>query len=925
MRIAWNFSALLAASALAAPAAAQVTLTPVGTWASGQFNAGAAEISAYDAASKRLFVVDGSAEAIRVLDVTDPTSPTHVDTLDLAPWGSPNSVDVHNGLVVVAVEAAVKTNPGFAVFFDANGTYLNSVIVGSLPDMVTFDPTGTRVLTANEGEPDTDYAVDPEGSVSIVDLTGGVASLTQANVHTAGFTAFNGVALDPAIRIFGPGATVAQDLEPEYVSVSDDSTTAWVTLQENNAIAEIDIATATVTRLLPLGTKDHSGGRRVCRFTSLPDLGTTAAGETIKLGGLSGLHFEGKTSKGNLRFIGTTDRGPNPEPVNVDGDSALERPFALPSFQPEWVRFDVNPRNGEMAITARIPLVQADGTPLSGIPNLAGPSGLANSDEQPCDLFGAPIALDPMGVDLEGIVRASDGTYWMGDEYRPSLLQFHGDGHLMGRYVPYGSNASGVVTGIEALPAVYAQRRANRGFEAVAIAGKILYGFVQSPLDNPDVGNDANSKASRYTRILAFDRIAKQTVGQYLYVLEGGLSDKIGDAVWISGKRFWLLERDDAQGPDGKKKVFEIDLAGATNLGTLPDSITGPGGTLERMTAAELAAAGIVPVSKTLVVDLVASGYQINDKVEGLARISATQIAVINDDDFRIEGTFDTATGLLTPNPAPQEPVLWLLDLPALNRNGLDASDKDGGILIRNWPVHGMYLPDGIVSYQSGGETYLVTANEGDTRDYDAFSEEQRVKDVTLDPAKFPNAAMIQQLPALGRLKITSASGDTDGDGDYDELNSFGARSISIWRASDGALVWDSGDQIELSTAVADPLHFNTSNEDNDTFDGRSDDKGPEPESVALATINGKTLAFVGLERVGGIMTFDVSDPAAPVFAGYANNRDFAGEADQGTALDLGPEGVIWIPAAQSPNGKDLLVVSNEISGTVTLYEISAP
>jgi hypothetical protein len=132
-----------------------------------------------------------------------------------------------------------------------------AVEVGALPDMLVFTPDGKRVLVANEGEPNDAYDVDPEGSVSIIDLPNDITKLTQANVRTATFDKFNDAELDPSIRIFGPGATVAQDLEPEYITVSKDSKTAWVALQENNAIAVLDIDSGEFTALRGLGFKDH--------------------------------------------------------------------------------------------------------------------------------------------------------------------------------------------------------------------------------------------------------------------------------------------------------------------------------------------------------------------------------------------------------------------------------------------------------------------------------------------------------------------------------------------------------------------------------------------------------------------------------------------------------------------------------------------
>jgi hypothetical protein len=234
-----------------------------------------------------------------------------------------------------------------------------------------------------------------------------------------------------------------------------------------------------------------------------------------------------------------------------------------------------------------------------------------------------------------------------------------------------------------------------------------------------------------------------------------------------------------------------------------------------------------------------------------------------------------------------------------------------------------MYQPDAIAAYSHQGTTYLVTANEGDARDYDAFSEEARVEDLTLDPDAYPDAATLQMEQHLGRLHVTTATGDTDGDGDIDQIYAYGARSFSIW-ADDGTLVYDSGDDFEQITAMRFPEEFNATNDENDTFDNRSDDKGPEPEGIVLGTVGTRTYAFIGLERIGGVMVYDVTDPRAPVFLDYVTSRDFAGDAEAGTAGDLGPEGLAYIPAADSPNGQNLLVVSNEISGSIAIFAFTA-
>jgi DNA-binding beta-propeller fold protein YncE len=249
---------------------------------------------------------------------------------------------------------------------------------------------------------------------------------------------------------------------------------------------------------------------------------------------------------------------------------------------------------------------------------------------------------------------------------------------------------------------------------------------------------------------------------------------------------------------------------------------------------------------------------------------------------------------------------------------GLDASDRDSAINIAPWPVFGMFMPDAVSLFQAGGTTYLATANEGDARDYTGFAEEIRVgaAGYVLDPTAFPNAAALKANAQLGRLTVSRSTGNTDGDGDFDRIDVFGSRSFSIWNAATGALVFDSGDAFEQTVAAALPANFNASN-NNNTFDDRSDNKGPEPEGIAIGHIDGQTYAFVGLERIGGMMVYDITDPLAPEFVQYANNRSFAGLP---AGPDSGPEVIRFISAALSPNGQPLVLTANEISGTVGIY-----
>lgn len=461
-----------------------------------------AEIPAYDPASRKLFVT-GPNNRLDIADISNPASPIRLPSIDLSPYGAGvNSVAIKNGIVAVAMEASQITNNGSVVFFNTNGVFQSQVTVGALPDMLTFTPDGNRVLVANEGE--ARGAINPDGSISIIDLSTGVLNAT---VNTATFTSFNGQEnawRNQGVRIF-PGQTVSQDVEPEYITVSDDGTTAWVSLQENNAVAVVNIVNAQVTSILPLGAKN----------------------------------------------------------------------------------------------------------------------------------FNAP-------------------------------------------------------------------------------------------------------------------------------------------------------------------------------------------------------------------------------------------------------------------------------------GNGLDPSDRDGGVNINNWPVFGLYQPDTIATVTIAGQTYLITANEGDTRD-----EARRVSSLTLDPNVFPNAAELQLAQNLGRLDVSSIDGRND-QGQYSQLFAYGGRSFSIWNVTNGlSQVFDSGDDFEqiLAAFSATPLTPSIFNSDGtpSSFDSRSDNRGPEPEGLAVGTVGNRLYTFVGIERAGGFMVYDITNPSHPFFVDYINDWQLG---------DISPEGLLFIPAADSPNGTPLLIVANEVSRNLAIYSV---
>jgi DNA-binding beta-propeller fold protein YncE len=265
----------------------------------------------------------------------------------------------------------------------------------------------------------------------------------------------------------------------------------------------------------------------------------------------------------------------------------------------------------------------------------------------------------------------------------------------------------------------------------------------------------------------------------------------------------------------------------------------------------------------------------------------------------------------------------------------LDASDQDGpAINIRDWRVHGLYQPDAIAAIPAGGRTYLLMANEGDAREYAAFVEARRVGNALypLDPLAFPDALDLKTNAKLGRLNVSTASGDANGDGLYERIEVFGGRSISV-RDHQGQLVWDSGEKFERLSQEHHNTKtiFNTTNTAN-SFENRSDDKGTEPESVVVGEVGGRLYAFAGLERDSGIVVYDVTQPASPLFVAYATNRKIPRNAS-GQPLactdaaandcgDLGPEGLTFVPAVQSPTGHALLIVSNEVSSTTTVWEV---
>ena len=340
-------------------------------------------------------------------------------------------------------------------------------------------------------------------------------------------------------------------------------------------------------------------------------------------------------------FFMLTDRGPN-----IDGTVANSKVFALPNFAPQIGKFRV--KNGQMILEKIIELKNSTGGKLNGLPNPANQGG---TGETALDLAGNNLGTSVDGIDSEGMAVAADGTFWISDEYGPHIVHFDANGQTIERINPFGTG-----TGGRRIPLVFATRRANRGMEGLTLTpdGKTLVGIMQFPLYNPSA---AAISGSLVTRILTFD-IATGVTKQFVYLIEQASLQAISEITAITNTTFLVLERDGEYGTEATKnsifkRVYKIDLAGATDISDPANGANGKlygGNTVEQLkTAAALQANGIVPVSKTLVLDLAkeVSPVYPHDKAEGLSLINPSLLAISNDDDFGVSGVGTYAAKIL--------------------------------------------------------------------------------------------------------------------------------------------------------------------------------------------------------------------------------------------------------------------------------------
>ena len=287
-----------------------------------------------------------------------------------------------------------------------------------------------------------------------------------------------------------------------------------------------------------------------------------------------------------------------------------------------------------------------------------------------------------------------------------------------------------------------------------------------------------------------------------------------------------------------------------------------------------------------------------------------------------------------------------VIGLGSKNWSGLNFDGQENGAVsfAKYEGLNGVYMPDSIANYEWKGATFLVTANEGDAREYffdvadeaacttamgqsyDAddgclsYSDEVKLEDLTAQAGSALES--LQMDGRLNDLRVTKELGDADGNGEYESAYTYGARSFTIWDQN-GLVVFDSGDDLERITASVHGAQFNNDNDVNEG-DSRSENKGPEPEAITVGTIGERTYAFIGAERMSGLFVYDVTNPFEAFFADYIINRDLTeGSTANDVIGDLAPESIVFVSAEDSATGEALIIVGNEVSGTVSVFQVT--
>ncbi len=783
-------------------------------------------------------------------------------------------------------------------------------------------------------------------------------------------------------------------------------------------------------------------------------LGETTFSNGFKLKatfGFGSAAYHNPQDSSNIVYI-ATDRGVNikcKDSEEITGKEICKKGkiFPFPNFTPTIIKAELTKEN--ITVKEIITLKDKDGKNISGVSN-----PLSNFTEIAYDIDGKEMAYDPNGLDVEALVKLSDGSFWVSDEYASSLVHVAKDGKIITRLVPKGlegdlKDATYKVEG--KLPAIIAKRHANRGIESVAISPdeQTLYFCMQSPLDNPSY------KTTNKVRLYSMN-LSDYSTKEYLYVMDAPdtfVKDnetkkriqkdvKISEMLALPSGELLVLERISAT-----TKLYKIDLANATEV---------PSDKSEDLETNDFTTS----IVKTKVFDTETRPETFPNKLEGVAYLGDNKFFMINDNDFGIEGDdgvaqvieLDTTktpvkkdipghivffntngdfnssvkVGILPDmvkfthdgkkvlvanegQPVGEEGIedvyydpygtvsivdvetkevttldfsnvsddtgmkrkknteisrdaepeyiavseddksAWvsLQELNAIAKINLETNTlskvfglgfkdlslakntldykKDKKVSIETTPdgVYGMYQPDTIATYKVNGVNYVVTANEGDDRD-DFYDETTKASKLTHS-----------SIPDIGDVRVNPDIGDENGDGDYEKLYTYGARSFSIFNGDSGELVYDSGNDFETTVAAdINNSYFNTRPKKGKWYgiDERSEKKGVEPEALNLAHIDGKVYAYIGLEKQGGFFAYDITNPSSVSKVEYFNDINYSKAYDkesfdspaQDTAYmadidDMAPEGSVTF----TQDSKNYLCFANEVSGSVSIFELA--
>lgn len=862
---------------------------------------GRATDSAVHVGSGRLFVIDGVAGDVLAYDVSSPGAPSFVGIVSMpqpTPGFSPGVplavAAGTSGAVGITWTGETPEFPGILQLVDPNTLQtLNQVSTsGSNPVDVEVMADGSLFAIACAGDPLEVGAGDAFGYVTMVLIPEG--GPTEIEVHRdlipVVLNPFDGdeaaLALS-GIRFFANNPTASVELTPRAVAISPDGGTVWASCPENDALVVIDVVSALITDLVPLEDRSFGSGGRSFETTgirqrpeSASTLLTTAAGQSISMGGVTGIIGVESNSNGDFAIRTVSAAGPATSPQDRDGNGTSDitlidagaaqatRTVTIPAF------FSI----GELTVTAQQPLVGPGNVSVTGAPSLyAAQAGLAQHDEEVLDLAGSAIPADSYGARFGGATLGPSDQPWLGEMRRNGLWHFNSTGQVLARYVPVGTPSA---LGTPTLPAVFAQRRLNLdldphqrhgGFGGVAYSPDraSILAVTRLPLDNPDTADDAASRGSRVARLVELDVSSGALLGEYAVVLES-LGNALEGMAYTAGNgqldsAIYLLES--ATDPNGFRAIFDLDLKDATNLRSLSSvDYAAVSAVLESTDPADLEGLSVpvVPARKTLRVDLRDIGLGGGNGQPSALAFNGAGLALVGfDDRFQLgNASIQSGTGVIVGfggGPAQFGNALLL-------RNAGDFAGTDDLFLPRVVPIQGLHQPLALVGIEIDGESRVLSANGGLARVLPnaatgvPFDERARLGSLLLDTSVFPFAASLQHPLSAGNLLVSTVGSDLNGDLLVDQLLAFGSRSISL-RSREGDEIWRSSRSLEERAHEEQPGRVAEAA----TF------YGIRPSSLALGSIGGVQILAVGLEGAGSVMLYDMEEPGTPLLSGIGS------------------------------------------------------